>query len=116
MLNNAFSFQVPPSNLDEIIEYMKDLSTKQFFPDSFKSFWNKNELIGFYWLEGNVVDKLVVKTDCQRLGYGTNILTHAFKKIFQNDDYEYASLVCMLQNKNGLAFYRKYGLVEGIVG
>ena len=64
---------------------------------------------------GNIVDKLVVKFDYQRLGYGTYLLTHAFKNILSNSDYEYASLSCMLQNKNGLAFYRMYGLVEDIV-
>ncbi|SHH35309.1 GNAT family N-acetyltransferase [Sporanaerobacter acetigenes] len=115
LLDNAFSFQVPFNNLDDTIEYMHDLSAKRYFIDSFKSFWKENELVGFYWLNGNIVDKLVVKPNYQRLGYGTYLLTHAFKSIFSNNDYEYASLLCMLQNKNGLAFYRKYGLVDGIV-
>jgi GNAT superfamily N-acetyltransferase len=116
LLNNAFSFQVPSNNnLDDTIKYMHDLSTNRYFIDSFKSFWKENELVGFYWLNGNIVDKLVVKPDYQRLGYGTCLLTHAFKNIFSNNDYEYASLSCMLQNKNGLVFYRKYGLREGIV-
>ena len=116
LLNNAFSFQVPSNNnLDDTIKYMHDLSTSRYFIDSFKSFWKENELVGFYCLNGNIVDKLVVKPDCQRLGYGTYLLTHAFKNIFSNNDYEYASLSCMLQNKNGLVFYRKYGLREGIV-
>lgn len=115
LLNNAFSFQVPSSNLDDTIKYMHDLSRKRYFIDSFKSFWKANELIGLYWFNGNIVDKLVVKPDYQRLGYGTYLLTHAFNNIFSNSDYEYVSLSCMLQNKNGLAFYRMYGLVEGIV-
>lgn len=75
----------------------------------------ENDLVDFYWLKGNIVDKLVVKPDYQRLGYGTYLLTHAFKNIFSNTEYEYASLSCMLQNKNGLDFYRKYGLIKGIV-
>ncbi|WP_040194174.1 GNAT family N-acetyltransferase [Clostridium culturomicium] len=115
LLNNAFSFQVPSSNLDDTIEYMHDISTKRYFIDSFKSFWNENELIGFYWLKENVVDKIVVNTNYQRLGYGSYLLTYAFKSIFKNYDYEYASLMCMLQNKSWLAFYQKYGLIEGIV-
>ncbi|SCZ11818.1 GNAT family N-acetyltransferase [Alkaliphilus peptidifermentans] len=115
LLNNAFSFQVPSDNLDDTIKYMHDLSRKRYFIDSFKSFWKENELVGFYWLNGNIVDKLVVKPDYQRLGYGTYLLTHAFKSIFLNNDYEYASLLCMLQNKKGLAFFRKYGLLDGIV-
>lgn len=115
LLDCAFSFQVPSNNLDETIEYMHGLSTKHYFIDSFRSFWKENKLVGFYWLNGNIVDKLVVKPDCQRLGYGTYLLTHAFRNIFSNNDYEYAYLSCMLQNKNGLDFYRKYGLVEGIV-
>lgn len=113
MLNNAFSFQVPSANLDEAIDYIYDLSKKDFFIDSFKSFWYKNELVGFYWLNGNIIDKLVVKIDYQRMGYGTYILTHALKIIFENEEYEYASLMCMLQNKNALAFYKKYGLIDG---
>jgi GNAT superfamily N-acetyltransferase len=115
ILNNAFSFQVPSSNLDDTIKYMHDLSEKSYFIDSFKSFWKENELVGFYWLNENIVDKLVIKPDYQGLGYGTYLLTHAFKNIFSNSDCEYASLSCMLQNKNGLDFYRKYGLLEGIV-
>ncbi len=114
LLNNAFSFQVPPNNLDDTIKYMRDLSTKSYFIDSFKSFWKENKLIGFYWLNGNLVDKLVVNPDYHRLGYGTYLLTHAFKSIFSNNDYEYAFLNCMLQNKNGLSFYRRYGLVEDL--
>jgi GNAT superfamily N-acetyltransferase len=115
ILNNAFSFQVPSNNLKDTIKYMHDLSEKSYFIDSFKSFWKENELVGFYWLNGNIVDKLVIKPDYQGLGYGTYLLTHAFKNIFSNSDYEYASLSCMLQNKNGLAFYRKHGLLESIV-
>lgn len=115
LIVDAFSFQVPSSNLDDTIEYIQDLSTKGYFIDSFKSFWKENELVGLYWLNGNVVDKLVIKPNNQRLGYGTYLLTHAFKSIFLNDDYEAAYLACLLQNKNGLAFYRKYGLVEGVV-
>ncbi len=114
LLEDAFNFQVPTSSgLDDAIKYMSDLSTKDYFKNSFKSFWKENELIGFYWLNDNVVDKLVVKPSCQRLGYGTYLLTHAFENIFSNNDYEYALLDCLLQNKNGLAFYKKYGLIEG---
>ena len=114
LLNNAFSFQFPPpEDLDETIKYFEHLLTKEYFIDSFTSFWKKNQLIGFYWINENLLDKLVIAPQYQRCGYGTFLLTHALQSVFSNGDYEYAHLDCMLQNERGLRFYNKYGLCKG---
>lgn len=73
----------------------------------FETFWSKDELIGYYWLDKEEVDLIAVCPKRQRMGYGSLILTRAIEKIFQTTDSDVAWLIASSFNEKACSFYAK---------
>ena len=108
---SEMSFFIPPQDfVDEKDRYLHEFRQLQE-KSAFEAFWKDEILIGLYWIVGTEVDTMGVSSECQRLGYGSMILTRAIENVFwQNPDAEYAVLYAVGWNSKAQNFYRKYGM------
>ena len=118
MLDKAWIFS-PNDYLSRIVEDLPEEPDKPVKTedndddDGFEAFWDKKTgtLIGLYRFYGNNIAEIAVSPDYQGKGYGSFILTRAIKRIFKIDPKtEKATLDCVDWNKQGQAFYKKYGM------
>ena len=73
--------------------------------NAFEAFWKEDKLVGLNWLDGIEIDTMGVSSDLSRSGYGTQILTRAIDKVFQqNPEEEYALLYAVGWNAKAQNF------------
>jgi len=111
LLSDAMSFFFPPEdflqNKASYLEEFQDFKDK----NAFEAFWKGDKLVGLYWLGGIEVDTLGVSSHFERSGYGTQILTRAIERVFeQNPETDHALLYAVGWNAKAQNFYRKYGM------
>lgn len=109
LLDAAMTFKNPPPTYRQNKVYFKGRFEALQKRNAFEAFWIDNALIGLYWLDGSTLDHLAVSPAYQRKGFGSRILTRAFAMAFRNPDIDIVKLYCVDWNKQGQAFYKKYG-------
>lgn len=79
----------------------------------FLCFFINKELIGIYWLDNDLItiEYLAIAPIHQRKGYGSIILSHAINNVLFEQKHKTAKLYCVDWNKQGLAFYKKFGML-----
>ena len=110
LVDASFTFASPPPNFSANITGMAETLSKKVF----NAFYDGNGLIGVYWLDNDnsTIEFIAVAPDRQRRGYGHIILSHAIETVFSDPGKCAAKLYCVDWNEKGLAFYRKFGMLE----
>jgi len=83
--------------------------------NAFSAFYKNNELVGLYWLNNDfyTIDIIAVAPEHQRKGYGSIILSHAIDNVLNvQKSHAMAKLYCVDWNEKGLAFYKKFGMIN----
>lgn len=110
LCEEAMIFAMPPKfHLRNRTHHLEQF---RFYRDClvFETFWKKDELIGYYWLNKEEVDLIAVSPKHQRMGYGSLILTRALEKVFQTTDSDVAWLIASSFNEKACSFYAKNGM------
>jgi len=110
LLDKSMTFVSPPTNFQGDIMGLAE----RIWGNAFSAFYKNGELVGLYWLDNDfyTIDIMVVAPEHQRKGYGSIILSHAVDNVLSVQQNPMAKLYCVDWNKKGLAFYKKYGMIQ----
>src|SRR5690242_13530061 len=97
----------------EDIEALKTISRRWFAADEYiDSNWNgmdvmavDNVVIGYADCKGNLIDGMMIDFNLHRKGYGTKLLQHCERKLFEH--YDELVLECFEESSQAKSFYRK---------
>lgn len=82
----------------------------------FFAFWKEETLVGISFLEGNFLDTIAVKTEYQRQGMGSMILSVCLDYVFHQRQFDYITLELMDANASARDFYLKQGFQKMATG